>query len=184
MLEEEEGLLGHAEPSTKKRSTRRFALPKIRTSLSFILIALLSGLLFYLVVFTVILSKPSLRATGKKYLFGDDEEIWSSPQESDIPFDEVYTVQSTSSSSSGLPTMIPPPSATPTLASEDGLLELSAAELRAMVGRTKGYFVRDWSLALGWNNVGPHGYTICRLSANHFDRCGTSSKQRYWMQIC
>lgn len=27
-------------------------------------------------------------------------------------------------------------------------------ELRAMVSKTKGYFARDWSLYLGWNNVG------------------------------
>lgn len=35
--------------------------------------------------------------------------------------------------------------------------ELEGAErlefLRGMVAKTKGYYVRDWSLGLGWNNV-------------------------------
>lgn len=36
----------------------------------------------------------------------------------------------------------------------DGLLDMSLDELREMVSKTNGYFVRDWSLGLGWNNVG------------------------------
>lgn len=40
----------------------------------------------------------------------------------------------------------------PLLASE-GLLELSIDELRERVSKTNGYFARDWSLSLGWNNM-------------------------------
>lgn len=152
MLEEQQGLLGHQE--RKKRSTRSFGLPRLRTSLTFISIAIFSGLIFYLLVFTVILSKPSLRATGRKYIFGDEEApFWPQPplqDDYDYGYDEQFS-ESHSSSSLGL--VHSPPSATPTLASEDGLLELSIGELKEMVASTKGYFVRDWSLGLGWNNV-------------------------------
>lgn len=44
---------------------------------------------------------------------------------------------------------IPPP--TPTHKKDDG--ELSVEQLREIVAPTKGYYVRDWSLHLGWNNV-------------------------------
>lgn len=130
-------------------------MPNVRTSLSFILIAFISGTLFYLIVFSLILSKPSFRDAGKQYLFGgDDDEVWASPsQSSSIAFDEVYTDQRASTSLAGLSTLPSVPSATPTLAGEDGLLELSVDELRAMVRRTKGYVARDWSLSLGWNNM-------------------------------
>lgn len=150
MLEEEEGLLGHTDQTPRRNS--KPTTSKFRQTLSFILIAVVSGIAFYLVVFTVVLSRPSLRDSGRKYLFGDDDEVWSSPQESEIAFEEIYTEQS-SSSTMGIVTSLAPPSATPTLASEDGLLELSAGELRDMVHGTKGYLARDWSLALGWNNV-------------------------------
>lgn len=54
-------------------------------------------------------------------------------------------------SSASLP---PAPSAPPTqpkLKQYDGYLELE--ELRTLVSKTKGYFARDYSLHLGWNNV-------------------------------
>lgn len=35
----------------------------------------------------------------------------------------------------------------------NGLLDLSKNELLDMVSRTRGYYARDWSLGLGWNNV-------------------------------
>jgi hypothetical protein len=161
MLEEREGLLGHPEPASKRR-TRGFALPRVRASLSFILIAIISGLIFYLVVFLVILSKAELKATSKHYLFGDEDMPndghWPGPppghgnEEFDIGWDGALPEHHASTSSLLLS---PPPSATPTLASDEGLLELTVDELKAMISRTKGYFVRDWSLYLGWNNVRP-----------------------------
>ncbi|KIM22748.1 hypothetical protein M408DRAFT_28494 [Serendipita vermifera MAFF 305830] len=153
MLEEQQGLLGHPEPAhTHKRRSARWGFPRFRTSLSFILIAIFSGILFYLLVFSVVLSKPSLRATGRKYIFGDDQEpYWPHPplhDDFEYAYDEEHAVTSLAEFSQSSA-----PSATPTLTSEDGLLELSVDDLKAMVSRTKGYFVRDWSLALGWNNM-------------------------------
>lgn len=46
------------------------------------------------------------------------------------------------------------PSSTPTSSSVDSE-ELTMDELRDMVSSTKGFLARDYSLGLGWNNVGP-----------------------------
>jgi hypothetical protein len=189
-LEECQGLLGHSNPASKTRTTRRFALPRIRAPLSFILTAVISGLIFYLVVFIVILSKTELKATSKHYLLGDeggpeDDRPWLAPlsgpgnQHFNPGWDGTYSEHR----SLGLPP--PPPSATPTLVSEEGLLELSVDELKAMVGRTNGYFVRDWSLYLGWNNVRPSPL-LEPILANVFlfVRCATSSRLPCYRLIC
>lgn len=46
------------------------------------------------------------------------------------------------------------PSSTPTPSSDDSD-ELTTDEIRDMVSSTKGFLARDYSLGLGWNNVGP-----------------------------
>lgn len=56
-------------------------------------------------------------------------------------------------------------------------------EMRAMVGRTKGYYVRDWSLGLGWGQV--RIVSSCgEAETEDSRRCGSSSKQRSSMPTC
>ena len=169
MPEEPKGLLGHPGPASKRRAIWSFTLRKIRASFSVILIATFSGLIFYLAIFTFILPKSSPRTTvinkqqhtdfGHEDSYGDSQ-TWpiapEGPETEDIDrgWDGVSSEHHATASLGGFTEPMPPSPATmPTLVSEDGLLELSVDELKAMVGRTKGYFVRDWSLGLGWNNV-------------------------------
>jgi hypothetical protein len=49
------------------------------------------------------------------------------------------------------PTPIPP---RPNKLEWDRLPERSVTQLRDVVATTKGFYARDWSLGLGWNNVG------------------------------
>jgi hypothetical protein len=65
-------------------------------------------------------------------------------------------------------------------------LELTVDELKAMVARTKGYFVRDWSLYLGWNNVSLRIHSYHPILANFFSfaRCDTSSRLPCYRPIC
>ncbi|KAG8806486.1 hypothetical protein FRC17_004968, partial [Serendipita sp. 399] len=152
-MEEEEGLLGnghssgHSNGHAYKRRSRHM-LHGLRGSISikFILTAMCSGLIFYLLVFSVILSRPSLKATSQKYIFGDPQY-----PPSVYPWDDGTH----NGSSAGFPFpdsehWMPRPF--PSLTT-NGLLELSLDELKAMVDSTNGYFVRDWSLGLGWNNM-------------------------------
>jgi hypothetical protein len=50
--------------------------------------------------------------------------------------------------------------------------ELSLEEMTEMIGRTRGYFARDWSLPLGWNNV---RRIVCLILI----RCSQDAKMRY-----
>ena len=60
-------------------------------------------------------------------------------------------------------------------------LELEA--LHEMVGRTKGFFVRDWSLHLGWNNV-RHLPIRPWPKSDRYDRCATLSKLPLYRRNC
>lgn len=57
-----------------------------------------------------------------------------------------------------------PPPTSPELEHEDGYLQLE--ELRNLVSQTKGFFARDYSLYLGWNNV-RCGYSRFHSSTQH-----------------
>lgn len=49
-------------------------------------------------------------------------------------------------------TVVPqPPAPKPQRKHDDQSLDID--ELKDLIGRTRGYYVRDWSLGLGWNNV-------------------------------
>lgn len=50
--------------------------------------------------------------------------------------------------------------------------------LRHIVSQTKGFYARDYSLWLGWNNVRPRFISELRKSWLAPDRCDTSSRQR------
>lgn len=56
------------------------------------------------------------------------------------------------------------------------LEHLSVEALEDIVAQTKGYWVRDWSLHLGWNNVRIPGPNLASLTHAQFHRCGISSK--------
>jgi hypothetical protein len=51
------------------------------------------------------------------------------------------------------------------------LPERSVAQLRDLVATTKGFYARDWSLGLGWNNVGhyPEEVSLPAYPALRFD---------------
>jgi hypothetical protein len=51
------------------------------------------------------------------------------------------------------PPLISPPPPPPQYKNHDDDDHLGLEELRDLVAQTKGYFVRDYSLGLGWNNV-------------------------------
>lgn len=146
-MEEEEALLGHDHPAMPKQRKQQFPLPRFRTSITFVLTALFTGFLFYFIVFSVILSKPSLRASSKDYLFGDDDLQ-----------DALYQTV-TVTVAPPLPTDL---EEKPPGLNVEGLVELSPDELREMVAGTNGYLVRDWSLGLGWNNVRSHRRCLFR----------------------
>jgi hypothetical protein len=140
-MEEEETLLGH--PALPKHHRKQqISIPRFRTTIAFVATALFSGLIFYFIAFSLVLSRPSLRASSKDYLYGDDIQ---EPLYATVTVTETY--------SPPLPTNL---EEKPPGLSVDGLLDLSPAELRAMIATTNGYFVRDWSLGLGWNNVSKH----------------------------
>lgn len=136
-MEEEETLLGRG--AAPKRRETHFSLPRFRTSIIFVIAALFSGLIFYFIVFILILSRPTLRSSSKQYIFGDDVQ---EPLHDTVTVTYTYTPP--------LPTNL---DEKPPGLSQDGILDLSPDELRAMIAKTQGYFVRDWSLGLGWNNV-------------------------------
>lgn len=66
----------------------------------------------------------------------------------------------------------------PKLKHGDGYLELE--ELRSMVSQTKGYFARDYSLHLGWNNVGC-GCSRFHAPTQHQSSFDTSLRLLYCM---
>lgn len=77
------------------------------------------------------------------------------------------------------PQNIPPPSADPSYQSGDESLlvsdDLDLEELRSMVTGTRGYYARDYSMNLGWNNV---SHPVCRcLWRLSTSRCVISSRQ-------
>jgi hypothetical protein len=140
-MEEEETLLGFPALSKYKyyrKHKLQFTTPRLRSAIAFVVTALFSGLLFYFILFSLVLSRPSLHALSNGYLY-----------------DATVTVY--------------PPSPTyleenPPGLNVDGLLEMSPDELRAMIATTDGYFARDWSLYLGWNNVSKH--RVARANAD------------------
>jgi hypothetical protein len=133
-MEEEESLLGIPTLLKHHRKPKfQFPTPRFRTAIAFVVTALFSGLLFYFILFSLVFSRPSLHALSKGYLYDDPYTV------------TVY--------SPPLPTNL---DARPPGLNVDGLLEKNPDELRAMIATTNGYFVRDWSLYLGWNNVSEH----------------------------
>lgn len=132
-MEEEEVLLGRpAMPKHHRKHKQHFpTLPRLRTTVTFLVKALFSGLLFYYILSLLVFSRPSLH---KGYLY-----------------DEAYTT--VTMDSPPLPTNL---EEKPPGLNANGLLEMSPDELRAMIATTNGYFARDWSLYLGWNNVSGH----------------------------
>lgn len=109
--------------------------------------AALSGFLCYLVFsffFPTHLPPPHLPSS------------WDEQAPADVDAAAVTPLPSTSSSApSAVSTVGAPPSYafSPPIAPPVDHHEMSIEELSSMVATTKGYFVRDYSLALGWNNV-------------------------------
>jgi hypothetical protein len=78
------------------------------------------------------------------------------------------------------PTHIPPGSPSYSLASA----ELTLEQIRDIVAPTRGYFSRDYSLHLGWNNVSITGIGSAQRTESPFVRCGTSSIRPSFKQDC
>lgn len=57
-------------------------------------------------------------------------------------------------------------------------------QLREMVGHTKGYYGRDYTLALGWNNVSFASLDVSAAIRLSGDRSDTSPKRRCFMHAC
>lgn len=63
----------------------------------------------------------------------------------------------------------------------DHLIKYSRIELdevSAMLAKSEGFFARDYSLHLGWNNVCVARKTVCNHIAHYCRRCATSLKLR------
>jgi hypothetical protein len=134
---EEEALLGEDSVGRldykyrEEKSSRSF-----KSSVSFLATSLACGVGFSLVLFTIVFGVPSFRASTREYLFGA----------------ELTPAITTETALSTVTETYYPPPPVPTLNSH-GILEKDLTELREMVDRTNGYYARDWSLGLGWNNV-------------------------------
>jgi hypothetical protein len=62
--------------------------------------------------------------------------------------------------------------------------ELTLEQIRDIVTPTRGYFSRDYSLHLGWNNVSITGIGSAQRTESPFVRCGTSSIRPSFKQDC
>ena len=129
-MEKEETLLGH--PAMPKYHWKlQFPMPRFRITVAFVVTVLLSGLLFYFIVFSL-----ALHASSKSFFYGEDIQYATVTVTKEYP-----------------PPPLPTNLVIPPDLNVDGLLDMSPAELRAMIATTNGYLARDWSLYLGWNNV-------------------------------
>ncbi|KAI0068212.1 hypothetical protein BV25DRAFT_1818597 [Artomyces pyxidatus] len=142
-------------PPYVSRPRRRCALPGLGRVGSFGLFlgtAAISGVLFHLFAFSLFTTASPRDARLSPFIDPDspyyvhpDRPLLLPSKVSDDPHSVAPTPTPTSLASS-VPTLYDPQ---PHRESE----ELSLDELKVLVSRTKGYFVRDFSLGLGWNNV-------------------------------
>lgn len=137
----------------------------------FLASAAVFGVLFHVLVFGFL-----------NLYYGPGEPPYNRWREPPTTFDlhpDAALLHSPLSSTSALPssTSVPPssttpvpsstsalPSSTPTPSPDDSD-ELTMDELRDMVSSTKGFLARDYSLGLGWNNVGPLLLSLYSLGA-------------------
>ncbi|KAI0052882.1 hypothetical protein FA95DRAFT_1174199 [Auriscalpium vulgare] len=135
---------------------RRWALPgvsRIGGVGIFLTTAAISGVVFHLFIFSMYnpLSRPpSANELRLRPLIDPDSPLYVKP---DSPLllhtkvvDESRPLPSASATPEPAPSSTPPPAP---LNSE----ELSLEELRELVSHTKGFFSREYSLGLGWNNM-------------------------------
>lgn len=62
--------------------------------------------------------------------------------------------------------------------------DMTLEEIREMVSKTKGLFTRDFSLGLGWNNVGSSCFANISILSTICVRCALFSKQPSYMLLC
>jgi hypothetical protein len=163
--EEQESLLPGAPRNLGSRRTKsHWHLPTIFSRP--VLVTIFSAIACYVIVFNFVLSDSWLSIKGHSGFFGAPTDSgrtngstagadlkdhitvtqWQTTVETEIKYETVTA--SPQLSPQEMENLV----GSPTLAIE-GLLEKSLEELRDMIRLTNGYLARDWTLALGWNNV-------------------------------
>ncbi|PVG04811.1 hypothetical protein CPB86DRAFT_18038 [Serendipita vermifera] len=125
-----------------------------------VLIAIFSAISCYIIIFNFVLSDGWLSAKGHSYFFGPPTESGRNASVSEKGHTTVTQWQTETEIHYETVTATPVLSeqekedlAGPPHLAVEGLLEKSLDELKEMIRHTKGYLARDWTLALGWNNM-------------------------------
>lgn len=130
----------HSRPSTM------FHLPRCRITLPLLAGAILSALLLYLSLFSFVFTKPTPSLQDPDPVIVNDRPLVSTTT--------VYATKTVTETITEVTKTVATQVALPFPLAEEGILkDKTLDELKDMVKSTNGYFVRDWSLGLGWNNV-------------------------------
>ena len=136
-------------PPYRQHRTRRYcrivpSLGRTGTIGLFIGIAALSGILFHILFFTTGVASRA-NEWRLKLPYASRPPPYVSPDTPLLTHESLPPPPSHGSPSN--------PFTAPTLQGNPELDQLSLEEIRDMVAGTKGFFSRDYSLGLGWNNV-------------------------------
>lgn len=143
-----------------------------------------TGLFFHIILLAlgaVPASNRGLAPTINDWWNADSSPPTSPPYDLDAPKSGDETCATSPSSSHNTNTSYIRPGLGQYVVADEN--EWSMERIKNMVEGTNGYYVRDYSLGLGWNNVRSPCTTSRQATClQNMCRCDTLSKQAYYMQ--